>query len=146
MNGHADSPSFDIVARIAECAPGLRGAERKVAALILDDLAGASRASIGALAERAAVSIATVTRFAKAVGCQDVRELKLRLAQAAAVGQRFLQREPGDEDTAPASLAARLFDEVRVARRTGRAGRRRTRRCLDDLRVRHGRRLDGARR
>ena len=83
--------AFDIVARIAERAPELRSAERKVAALILDDLTGASRASIGALAEKAEVSIATVTRFAKAVGCADVRELKLRLAQAAAVGQRFLQ-------------------------------------------------------
>jgi RpiR family transcriptional regulator, carbohydrate utilization regulator len=114
MNGHADALSFDIVARIAERAPELRGAERKVAALILDDLTGASRASIGALAQRAAVSVATVTRFAKAVGCHDVRELKLRLAQAAAVGQRFLKREPDAGDAAPDSLAARIFDEVQM--------------------------------
>jgi RpiR family transcriptional regulator, carbohydrate utilization regulator len=114
MNGHADALSFDIVARIAERAPELRGAERKVAALILDDLTGASRASIGALAQRAAVSVATVTRFAKAVGCHDVRELKLRLAQAAAVGQRFLKREPDAGDAAPDSLAARIFDEVQT--------------------------------
>jgi RpiR family transcriptional regulator, carbohydrate utilization regulator len=112
MNGHADPLSFDIVARIAECAPELRSAERKVAALILDDLAGASRASIGALADKAEVSIATVTRFAKAVGCEDVRELKLRLAQAAAVGQRFLTREA--DDAAPDSLAARIFDDVQT--------------------------------
>jgi len=111
MNGHADMLSFDIVARIAERAPELRSAERKVAALILDDLTGASRASIGALADKADVSIATVTRFAKAVGCVDVRELKLRLAQAAAVGQRFLKREP---DAVPDSLAARIFEEVQA--------------------------------
>src|ERR1700758_3286444 len=86
MNSSAEPLAFDIVARIAECAPELRSAERKVAALILDDLAGASHASIGEIAQRADVSIATVTRFAKAVGCRDVRELKLRLAQAAAVG------------------------------------------------------------
>ncbi|WP_244814474.1 MurR/RpiR family transcriptional regulator [Caballeronia sp. Lep1P3] len=114
MNSHADPLSFDIVARIAERAPELRSAERKVAALILDDLTGASRASIGALAEEANVSIATVTRFAKAVGCQDVRELKLRLAQAAAVGQRFLKRDPADGDAVPDSLAARIFDEVQT--------------------------------
>jgi RpiR family transcriptional regulator, carbohydrate utilization regulator len=114
MNGHADALSFDIVARIAERAPELRGAERKVAALILDDLTGASRASIGALAEKASVSVATVTRFAKAVGCHDVRELKLRLAQAAAVGQRFLTREPNHGDAVPDSLAARIFDEVQT--------------------------------
>ncbi|MBN3812181.1 MurR/RpiR family transcriptional regulator, partial [Paraburkholderia sp. Ac-20347] len=86
MNSAAEPGRFDIVARIAQCVPDLRPAERDVAALILDDLASAARASIGELARRAGVSIATVTRFAKAVGCHDVRELKLRLAQAAAVG------------------------------------------------------------
>ncbi|CAD6544460.1 MurR/RpiR family transcriptional regulator [Paraburkholderia sabiae] len=114
MNSTAEPVAFDIVARIAECAPELRSAERKVAALILDDLTGASRASIGALAERAEVSVATVTRFAKAVGCRDVRELKLRLAQAAAVGQRFLQISAPNDDT-PEPLATRVFDELQTA-------------------------------
>ncbi|MEM5341763.1 MurR/RpiR family transcriptional regulator [Paraburkholderia azotifigens] len=114
MNSTAEPVAFDIVARIAECAPELRSAERKVAALILDDLTGASRASIGALAERAEVSVATVTRFAKAVGCRDVRELKLRLAQAAAVGQRFLQTSAPNDDT-PEPLATRVFDELQTA-------------------------------
>ncbi|WP_109482923.1 MurR/RpiR family transcriptional regulator [Paraburkholderia sp. C35] len=114
MNSTAEPVAFDIVARIAECAPELRSAERKVAALILDDLTGASRASIGALAERAEVSVATVTRFAKAVGCRDVRELKLRLAQAAAVGQRFLQTGAQPSDV-PEPLATRVFDELQTA-------------------------------
>jgi RpiR family transcriptional regulator, carbohydrate utilization regulator len=116
MNSNAEPVAFDIVARIAECAPELRSAERKVAALILDDLTGASRASIGALAERAAVSVATVTRFAKAVGCRDVRELKLRLAQAAAVGQRFLQAGvQSNTSDQPEPLATRVFDELQTA-------------------------------
>src|SRR5260370_30537219 len=117
MNVSSEPPAFDIVARIAERAPELRTAERKVAALILDDLTGASRASIGALAKKAEVSIATVTRFAKAVGCQDVRELKLRLAQAAAVGQRFLRGGPYDDNDAgdlPDSLATRIFDDIQT--------------------------------
>jgi DNA-binding MurR/RpiR family transcriptional regulator len=113
MNLSAEPLSFDIVARIAECAPELRSAERKVAALILDDLTGASHASIGEIAQRAEVSVATVTRFAKTVGCRDVRELKLRLAQAAAVGQRFLQG--GVASTEPGPIATRVFDELRTA-------------------------------
>jgi len=113
MNSSAEPLAFDIVARIAECAPGLRSAERKVAALILDDLTGASHASIGEIAHRADVSIASVTRFAKAVGCRDVRELKLRLAQAAAVGQRFLARSA--PAAAPEPIATRVFDEVQTA-------------------------------
>ncbi len=104
--------AFDIVARIAECAPALRDAERKVAARILDDLAGAAHASIGEIAAQADVSIATVTRFAKAVGCRDVRELKLRLAQAAAVGRRFLAPAGGRPDES--ASATRVYDEVRV--------------------------------
>ncbi|WP_206997359.1 MurR/RpiR family transcriptional regulator [Trinickia mobilis] len=114
MNTTSEPLTFDIVARIAECAPELRSAERKVAALILDDLTGASRASIGSLAKDAEVSIATVTRFAKAVGCRDVRELKLRLAQAAAVGQRFLKANTSGGDT-PEPLATRVFDDVQTA-------------------------------
>ena len=94
MNTTNDSLGIDIIARIAQCAAQLRVAERKVAALVLDDVAGASGASIGELAKRAQVSVASVTRFAKSVGCRDVRELKLRLAQAVAVGQRFLQPAP----------------------------------------------------
>jgi RpiR family transcriptional regulator, carbohydrate utilization regulator len=133
MNSAAESGRFDIVTRIAGRVPELRPAEREVAALILDDLASAARASIGELAQRAGVSIASVTRFAKAVGCADVRELKLRLAQAAAVGERFLRgaaagsaggingsdkaaggRRRG-KDTAPEALASRVYDEIHTA-------------------------------
>ncbi|SDB84671.1 MurR/RpiR family transcriptional regulator [Paraburkholderia lycopersici] len=123
MNTAADPARFDIVARIAQCVPDLRPAERDVAALILDDLAAAARASIGELAQRAGVSIASVTRFAKAVGCHDVRELKLRLAQAAAVGERFLRvaaAGAGEGDgkmrsEAPEPLATRVYDEIHAA-------------------------------
>lgn len=121
MNTAADPVRFDIVARIAQRVPDLRPAERDVAALILDDLASAARASIGELAQRAGVSVASVTRFAKAVGCHDVRELKLRLAQAATVGERFLRGGPdsmqgaGAAHPAPEPLATRVYDEIQAA-------------------------------
>ncbi|MEX3986061.1 MurR/RpiR family transcriptional regulator [Paraburkholderia sp. EG287A] len=127
MNTAADPARFDIVARIAQCVPELRPAERDVAALILDDLASAARASIGELAQRAGVSVASVTRFAKAVGCHDVRELKLRLAQAAAVGDRFLRGaatgasegagkpRAADANGEAEPLATRVYDEIHTA-------------------------------
>jgi RpiR family transcriptional regulator, carbohydrate utilization regulator len=125
MLSAAEPGRFDIVARIAACVPTLRPAEREVAALILDDLASAARASIGELARRAGVSVASVTRFARTVGCEDVRELKLRLAQAAAVGERFLRdgaatgseggTKRGDDDAAPEPLVTRVFDEIHTA-------------------------------
>jgi len=82
---------LDIVTRISERLDGLRPAEQKVARAILADLSGAARLSIGDLAGRAGVSDASVTRLAKALDCEDVRELKHQLAQASAVGQRFLK-------------------------------------------------------
>jgi RpiR family carbohydrate utilization transcriptional regulator len=81
---------FDIVSRIAQRSSALRPAEQEVARLVLADLSAAGAASIDALARGAGVSKASVTRFARAMGCADVRELKRELIQAGAVGERFL--------------------------------------------------------
>ncbi|WP_027252578.1 MurR/RpiR family transcriptional regulator [Photobacterium halotolerans] len=86
----------DIVSRITECFPQLREAEKKVARLVMDDLSGAASASITELAQEAGVSEATITRFAKAVGCKNVRDLKMKLAQSLAVGQRFIHESPDE--------------------------------------------------
>jgi RpiR family carbohydrate utilization transcriptional regulator len=85
--------TFDIVSRISERNGQLRLAEQRVSQAILNDIAKAASANISTLARMADVSIASVTRFAKAIGCRDVRDLKMKLAQAAAVGQRFLQSQ-----------------------------------------------------
>ncbi|MFM9269784.1 MurR/RpiR family transcriptional regulator [Halomonas elongata] len=88
---------IDILSRITSDFAGLRDAEKKVAELIFADIDFVSEASIGDIAERADVSDASVTRFARAVGCQNVRDLKLRLARALAAGRRFIQ-DAGDTD------------------------------------------------
>lgn len=88
----------DIVSRINSLYSHLRDAEQKIARLVLDDMGFAAQASISEMAERAGVSEATITRFAKAIDCKNVRDLKLRLAQAEAVGRRFyteVRPEPG---------------------------------------------------
>lgn len=81
---------IDIISCISERFNALRDAEKKVAKLIMDDLNMAANASITQLAEQASVSEATITRFAKAVGCKNVRDLKIKLAQSLAIGQRFM--------------------------------------------------------
>ncbi|MES3676523.1 MurR/RpiR family transcriptional regulator [Halomonas elongata] len=88
---------IDILSRITSDFAGLRDAEKKVAELIFADIDFVSEASIGDIAARADVSDASVTRFARAVGCQNVRDLKLRLARALAAGRRFIQ-DAGDTD------------------------------------------------
>ncbi|EEY98661.1 transcriptional regulator RpiR family [Vibrio sp. RC586] len=88
------SLDVDIISRITERFSALRDAEKKVAKLIMDDIETAANASITELAERAAVSEATITRFAKAVGCKNVRDMKIKLAQTLTVGQRFILEPP----------------------------------------------------
>ena len=85
---------IDIVARISENMAEFRRAERRIAKAILDDLDFASKASISELSAKANVSGASVTRLAKSLGCKDVRDLKLQLAKAVAVGERFLTDSP----------------------------------------------------
>ena len=85
---------IDIVARISENLSEFRLAEQRIAKVILDDLDFASKASISELSAKANVSGATVTRLAKSLGCKDVRDLKLQIAKAVAVGERFLSDLP----------------------------------------------------
>src|SRR5690606_381294 len=100
----------DIVYQIRSRRDGLSATERKVADAILDDIAHAAGATVDQLAHKAGVSIATISRFARSVGCDDTRDLKLRLAQASAVGERFLDRAtPAPEES---TFYARLCTDI----------------------------------
>ncbi|MDO3388602.1 MurR/RpiR family transcriptional regulator [Gilvimarinus sp. SDUM040013] len=113
---------LDIVSRINTLYGQLRDAEQKIAKMILADLQFASESSISDMAAKAGVSEASITRFARAVDCKNVRDLKLRLAQSVAVGQRFytdVQVEPDGKhavfEAVQAALemnAALITDEV----------------------------------
>src|ERR1700744_6803821 len=108
--GDADTVG-DIVPRIRDVLPKLRRSERKVAEMIRANLSSVAELSIDRLAENAKVSKATVTRFARAVGCRDVRALKLALARAAAVGSRFLSPE-GAAIPAPSGSKDRIYADI----------------------------------
>jgi RpiR family carbohydrate utilization transcriptional regulator len=88
----------DILLTIREAA-ALPPAEQRVARVVLEDPAFATRASNAALAARAAVSEPTVTRFCRAVGCEGVRDFKLALARALAEGTPYVHSRisGGDE-------------------------------------------------
>ncbi|MGD8110606.1 MurR/RpiR family transcriptional regulator [Vibrio sp. TRT 17S01] len=88
------SLEVDIISQITERYSTLREAEKKVAKLVMDDIQQAANASITQLAERAKVSEATITRFAKAIGCKNVRDMKIKLAQSLTIGQRFILEPP----------------------------------------------------
>lgn len=86
--------NIDIISCISDRFAGLTATEKRIAQFILDDVATAAALPIAELARLTSTSQASVTRFARALGCKDVRELKIKLAQAMAVGQRFILDVP----------------------------------------------------
>ncbi|WP_440053145.1 MurR/RpiR family transcriptional regulator [Pseudoalteromonas sp. T1lg65] len=85
---------MDIINKIQEGLGLFSPAEEKVAKLILSELHFAASASINEMADRAQVSHASITRLAKNLGCENVRDLKFQLAQSVAVGERFMDERP----------------------------------------------------
>ncbi len=73
---------MDIVGQLHEGVARFSVQESRVAAFILENLSFTASASIDELAARAGVSPATITRFARSVGCEDIRDLRKQLAQA----------------------------------------------------------------
>ena len=104
----------DIISVIRQIGPTLSPSEQRVATTVLADVDYAVHASNGDLARRAGVSEPTVTRFSRSVGCRGVRELKVRLAQAMAVGRIYLELPPHvGTDLARPALWQSVFQEIR---------------------------------
>ena len=91
---------MDILYQIRAGQDAFSASEGRIAKLILSDVAFAAGASLDVLADRAQVSSATLSRFARSVGCKDLRDLRLQLAQASGVGSRFLTPEKAPEQSA----------------------------------------------
>ncbi|AZE46486.1 Transcriptional regulator of RpiR family in catabolic operon [Pseudomonas chlororaphis] len=81
---------MDILYQIRSRQDSFSAGEGRIARLMLDDVGFAASASLEELAQQAQVSAATLSRFARSVGCRDLRDLRLQLAQASGVGSRFL--------------------------------------------------------
>lgn len=88
------SVSIDIISCITDRFVELTATEKRIAQFILDDVQAATTLPIAEMAKLTGTSQASITRFARAIGCKDVRELKVKLAQSLAVGQRFILDVP----------------------------------------------------
>lgn len=86
--------SIDIISCITDRFVELTATEKRIAQFILDDVQSAAALPIAEMARLTGTSQASITRFARAIGCKDVRELKVKLAQSLAVGQRFILDVP----------------------------------------------------
>ncbi|WP_434637033.1 MurR/RpiR family transcriptional regulator [Klebsiella sp. I138] len=96
---------MDIVGQLQEGLVRFSAQESRVAAFILKNLSFTASASIDELAASAGVSPATITRFARSVGCEDIRDLRKQLAQASERRTSWLT--PGS-DALPAAWREKL--------------------------------------
>lgn len=111
-----DKPIPDILSIIKDSYAELRPAERRVADVVLADVGFAVDASNAEIARRADVSEPSVTRFCRAIGCDGVRDFKLKLAQSVAVGRIYLGPTEPPPDVADGSpLWGVVFGEARNA-------------------------------
>lgn len=90
----AQKPIPDILSRVKDLYSELRPAERRVADAVLADVSYCVDASNADIARVAGVSEPTVTRFCRAIGCEGVRDFKVKLAQSVVVGQLYLRADP----------------------------------------------------
>jgi DNA-binding MurR/RpiR family transcriptional regulator len=76
----AEAGTGQLLVHLRSLLPGLAGALRQVANVILEDPAWASRATIVELGERSGTSPATVTRFCRTLGVAGYTELRVGIA------------------------------------------------------------------
>lgn len=113
----ADHPKRipDILSIIKDSYAELRPAERRVADVVLDEVSFAVDASNAEIAKRADVSEPTVTRFCRSIGCDGVRDFKLKLAQSVVVGRLYLVSGESEPTTDGSPLWSVVFGEARKA-------------------------------
>jgi len=109
-------PIPDILSIIKDSYDELRPSERRVADVVLADVTFAVDASNAKIARRAKVSAPSVTRFCRAIGCEGVRDFKVKMAQSVAVGRLYLAPgEPLPPTTDRSPLWSLIFGEARKA-------------------------------
>ena len=109
-------PIPDILSQIRDSYAELRPAERRVADAVLADVTFSVDASNAEIARRADVSEPTVTRFCRAIGCDGVRDFKLKLAQSVVVGRLYLSPvKPFEPNGNVSPLWSVVFGEARNA-------------------------------
>lgn len=104
----------DLITRMRALRSGLRPAEKRVADVVLKDIESAVRASNSQLAQAASVSEPTVTRFCRALGCEGVRDFKLRLAQSLVAGSMY-PPDSGQPDNSALPYWNSVFGQARNA-------------------------------
>ncbi|MFB2553174.1 MurR/RpiR family transcriptional regulator [Ensifer soli] len=99
-NGAKDDKAQDILGTIIDAKPGFSKSNRRIAEAILSAPHRFVELPIEELSSWLAVSAPTITRFARTLGCDGLKDLKLKIMGSVRIGIHYL--EP---PTPPASIA-----------------------------------------
>ncbi len=83
----------ELIAALSDEDGRLSALEKRLAAVVLEDITYATNASITEIAAKAGVSPPTVTRFCRRLGCSSFSDFKVQLARSTYVGLRYLKPE-----------------------------------------------------
>lgn len=89
----------DILLTLRNLLPELSTAHRRIAEMVLADPQWAVQTNVEDLAARAGVAKPTMVRFARSVGCEGLKDFKLKLAGSLALGSTYLHRSVRSTDT-----------------------------------------------
>jgi len=89
--------------------PDLRKSDRRVAETLLKDPLTATEMTLDALAQASGVSAPTVLRFCTAIGCEGMRDLRLRLARSLVFARSTSHTAISSEDDL-ATIVTKIFD------------------------------------
>jgi DNA-binding MurR/RpiR family transcriptional regulator len=116
---HAAAPN-DIFGLIQAREASFSKAQRRIATAVLTQPQAFVEKPIEDLAPWLGVSTPTVTRFSRAVGCEGLRELKLRIMGSMRVGLRYLEpvTPPATVAEAVSRVVMRAHHAISTAHRT----------------------------
>jgi RpiR family carbohydrate utilization transcriptional regulator len=103
------SSTIDIISQLRRKDGSFSAQEQKVADHILENLEQAVHMTLTEIANASDVSVATVNRFCRSLGCEGFKEFKIRLAQNVAVSLQYLNNSTGN-DTVDGELTNYIFD------------------------------------
>lgn len=112
------APVPDIIVRLRELGRSGSAVQKRLARLILSDIAHAAKAPIAALTDQAGVSQPGLSRLVRALGCEGVADFRLKLAQALAIGELYLAppRDRTPEELVLASVGDAAIEAIVATR------------------------------
>ena len=110
---------IDVISRMRKLDGKFPKREQRVADFVLSNLERATRLNQNEIAEEAEVSVATVNRFCRTVGCEGFRDFKIRLAQNVAVSLQYLggpSRTESESEQLVTQVFGALANSLNLAR------------------------------